>query len=306
MIRISITLCFVTLFCTLLLFCSCRDEADVLTDELHAREQLALRFRIGGYLPFVAGANRTRAVGTPDEGKTQWTAGDKIFVRADFYIAPRILAMGETRTQLTYEYDGERWQCVFGNTVIPPYKNEATGRYLNYKAVRILCYYMPTHEWYTSSSGRVYLYPINNFNDYGTKEAFSQVIERIEEGGIQELDFDIDFSAQMNLRGYSRLRVVTSPNRIVTLNWGEGFRDATRMALDESGTTTVTWDVQTKGKTRSDANGNAFFYGKWEQPATFSVTIERPLGNYAEYVKDGSFAVPAASIDGVSYTIDMR
>ena len=64
--------------------------------------------------------------------------------------------------------------------------------------------------------------------------------------------------------------------------------------------------MKSSGRTRADANGNAFFYGKWDQAVTFNVKIERPLGNYAEYVKDSNFTTSAASINGASYVIDRR
>ncbi|WP_373831178.1 hypothetical protein [Bacteroides heparinolyticus] len=289
-----------------LLLWSCQDETDVPATETGNGQELTVNPSIGDYLPFSPEEGHTRAVGMPDTGKTQWMAGDKIFVWAHLYQTARIQGNGDTQAKLTYEYDGEQWSCLFGNTAIEPWK-DAYGRNHPYKAARIVCYYMPTHNWDTLPNGRVIFQAINPTYDYGTREAFSQVIERTEESGIKSLDFNIDFAEKMKPRRYSRLRIVSSPDYIVTVNWGENnLQDPSRIALNESGNTSVTWDMKSSGRTRADANGNAFFYGKWDQAVTFNVKIERPLGNYAEYVKDSNFTTSAASINGASYVIDMR
>lgn len=183
-----------------------------------------------------------------------------------------------------------------------PFK-DLNGCYQRYKAARVEGYYLPTHKWVKNSSTGAVSLVVNNEVSCGASESFAcRAFDKIDADGLTSLDILIDFNEQMSQRSYSRLRIVTLPGHLVTLN-GAGFRDASMVALGSSST----WAVSNNAITNSDANGNAFFYGKWLNALTFKVKIEKPQSVKAPlFVKEKSIAVSTASLDGVSYVIDMR
>lgn len=238
---------------------------------------------------------------TKSIGKERWEIGDRILVKVELFESTQIEATPKTEKGLTYEFNGSAWVCVYGSTIIVPFIDEF-GVSRNYKAARFKGYYLPTHNWWSAPDGKQILTPITP-NRFGTTEAFSaKVIDVSHENGLSNLNINLDFSEQMMPRGYSRLRVVTLPSHIVKIS-ASGFTPSTSMALGEN----IMWQSQDYATITSDANGNALFYGKWITPLSFKVRIEKPNSNGSStLLKEKIVTSPSASLNGVSYIIDLK
>ncbi len=291
----------IRLFCVIMLFAACNQEDITPITESEADKMLSLNVSISDYKSFETDSY-TRATGTPDVGKSQWVSGDKVLVSVSLFADAQISGSPAFKDGLTFQYDGVKWNCIEGNLILMPFK-DLNGRYQRYKAARVEGYYLPTHKWVKNSSTGAVSLVVNNEVSCGASESFAcRSFDKIDANGLTSLDILIDFNEQMSQRSYSRLRIVTLPGHLVTLN-GAGFRDASMVALGSSST----WAVSNNAITNSDANGNAFFYGKWLNSITFKVKIEKPQSGKAPlFVKEKSIAVSTASLDGVSYVIDMR
>ena len=283
----------------LLLLVSCSEDEFKQQAE---KEKLSLQFTIGDYPPFTYQADTRAVIGTPDVGKTKWEAGDKLLVKVSLFKEATTTGTPLKDECLEFTYDGSVWKCTFGSLSIEPYKDQY-GEYQRYKAASITGYYMPTDQWSKGTDGLYALSP-GNIYDYGTKEAFSaQKVEMINSEGLVNIGVKLNFTDQMTPRLYSRLRVVTTKGYIVTLT-GAGFTTATDIA---QGYSTKKWGTSSSAKVFADNNGNAFFYGKWNSSIQFKVKIERlGEGILPIFIKEKSFDVPSASINGMSYVIDMR
>lgn len=282
-----------------LLLASCSEDEIAQQAE---KEKLSLQFSIGDYPPFTYQADTRAVIGTPDVGKTKWEAGDKLLVKVSLFKEATTTDTPLKDECIEFTYDGYVWKCTFGSLSIEPYKDQY-GKYQRYKAARITGYYMPTDQW---SKGTDDLYTLSpgNIYDYGTREAFSaQKVEMINSEGLVNIGVTLNFTDQMTPRLYSRLRVVTTKGDIVTLT-GVGFTTATDIA---QGYSTRKWVASSFARVSADNNGNAFYYGKWDSYIQFKVKIERlNEGILPTFIKEKSFDVPSASVNGMSYVIDMR
>ena len=275
---------------------SCQQE-EILNMEATVPQTLSFQVNVADYLPFASEPSTRGTVGTPDAGKTKWAAGDNVLVRVQLFTDEATTGTVRTTVCLTLQYDGEKWNCIEGDLKVKPYMDQCNRQH-NYKAARITGYYLPTHKWLTGSDGTKILKRINGI-PFGSREAFAcKSIERTDANGLKQLELNIDFSEQMRLRPYSRIRVVANPGDKVMLQ-GDGFLTASNIAKGET-TKPYLWKGLSKAIVFADLNGNAFFYGKWESPITFTVKTQ----TLPEKTK--TITVSSPSINGTSYVIDMR
>lgn len=134
------------------------------------------------------GDSQTRAIGTPDEGKTSWAVGDELLLEIDntFY----------GKQYATFTYNGKSWELTSGELVY----REGDPAYIPH------VYYAPNYKW---EAGKLVL-----------KEGKVAGTDEYIEGNarITGNDETITVSFAGATRKYSRLRIATMPNKPITVD----------------------------------------------------------------------------------------
>ena len=134
------------------------------------------------------GDSQTRAIGTPDEGKTSWAEGDELLLVIDntFY----------GKQYATFTYNDKSWKLTSGELVY----REGDPAYIPH------VYYAPNYKW---EAGELVL-----------KEGKVAGTDEYIEGNakITGNDETITVSFAEATRKYSRLRIATLPNEQITVD----------------------------------------------------------------------------------------
>ena len=133
------------------------------------------------------GDSRTRAIGTPDEGKTSWAVGDELLLEIDntFY----------GKQYATFTYNGKSWELTSGELVY----REGDPAYIPH------VYYAPNYKW---EAGKLVL---KEGKVAGTDEYIEGTAQITPNGEA----ITVKFSEAT--RNYSRLRIATMPNKPITV-----------------------------------------------------------------------------------------
>lgn len=133
------------------------------------------------------GDSQTRAIGTPDEGKTSWAEGDELLLEID--------NTSYGRHNATFTYNGKSWELTSGELVYL----EGDPAYIPH------VYYAPNYKW---EAGKLVL---KEGKVAGTDE-YIEGNARITGNGET-----ITVSFAGATRNYSRLRIATMPNKPITV-----------------------------------------------------------------------------------------
>lgn len=133
------------------------------------------------------GDSQTRAIGTPDEGKTSWAEGDELLLVIDntFY----------GKQYATFTYNGKSWKLTSGELVY----REGDPAYIPH------VYYAPNYKW---EAGKLVL---KEGKAAGTDEYIEGTAQITPNGEA----ITVKFSEAT--RNYSRLRIATMPNKPITV-----------------------------------------------------------------------------------------
>ena len=133
------------------------------------------------------GDSQTRAIGTPDEGKTSWAEGDELLLEIDntFY----------GKQYATFTYNGKSWELTSGELVY----REGDPAYIPH------VYYAPNYKW---EAGKLVL---KEGKAAGTDEYIEGTAQITPNGEA----ITVKFSEAT--RNYSRLRIATMPNKPITV-----------------------------------------------------------------------------------------
>ena len=133
------------------------------------------------------GDSQTRAIGTPDEGKTSWAEGDELLLVIDntFY----------GKQYATFTYNGKSWELTSGELVY----REGDPAYIPH------VYYAPNYKW---EAGKLVL-------KEGKVEGTDEYIEG--KANITPNGEAITVKFAEATRNYSRLRIATMPNKPITV-----------------------------------------------------------------------------------------
>ena len=134
------------------------------------------------------GDSQTRAIGTPDEGKTSWAVGDELLLEIDntFY----------GKQYATFTYNGKSWELTSGELVY----REGDPAYIPH------VYYAPNYKW---EAGKLVL---KEGKVAGTDEYIEGTAQITPNGEA----ITVKFSGAT--RKYSRLRIATLPNEQITVD----------------------------------------------------------------------------------------
>ena len=167
------------------------------------------------------GDPQTRAIGTPDEGKTSWTEGDEL-----------LLEMTSTTLGTKYAaftYNGSSWELTSGEL---SYKEDEVPTFPH-------VYYAPNYKW---EAGKLVL-------KEGKVAGTDEYIEG--KANITPNGEGINVSFADATRNYSRLRIATMPNKQITFDINK---------YTPAGSSNMEWFIENYALT-SDEKGNAYLYG---------------------------------------------
>mgnify|MGYP000762971368 FL=1 len=134
------------------------------------------------------GDSQTRAIGTPDEGKTSWAEGDELLLK----MTSKTLGT----KYATFKYNGSSWELASGEL---SYKEDEVPTFPH-------VYYAPNYKW---EAGKLVL---KEGKVAGTDEYIEGTAEITPNGQ------GINVSFAKATRNYSRLRIATMPNKPITVS----------------------------------------------------------------------------------------
>ena len=214
------------------------------------------------------GDSQTRAIGTPDEGKTSWAEGDEL-----------LLAMTSKTFGTKYaafKYNGSSWELASGEL---SYKED---EYPTFPHV----YYAPNYKW---EAGKLVL-----------KEGKVAGTDEYIEGTASTLNGEaITVSFSSATRNYSRLRIATNTEKPFT---GKTIT----VTVKDFAPANVSDDINSTYTLTPDAKGNVYLYGHFSSYSSVAVKFgEYSLADYEFHLntKDGiSYALNAYAIDANNMT----
>ena len=134
------------------------------------------------------GDSQTRAIGTPDEGKTSWAVGDELLLE----MTSKTLGT----KYAAFKYNGSNWELASGEL---SYKEDEVPTFPH-------VYYAPNYKW---EAGKLVL---KEGKAAGTDEYIEGTAQITPNGEA----ITVKFSEAT--RNYSRLRIATMPNKPITVS----------------------------------------------------------------------------------------
>jgi len=215
------------------------------------------------------GDSQTRAIGTPDPGKTSWAVGDELLLEMNSKTIGTKYA--------TFTYNGSKWELTSGELA---YKEDEVPTFPH-------VYYAPNYKWeagkLTLKEGKV----------AGTDEYIEGTAQITSNGEA------ITVSFSNATRNYSRLRIVA--------NIGKPFTGKPiTVTVKDFAPANILGYINSTYALTPDAKGNVFLYGHFSYYSSVTVKYgEYSLADYEFYLKtkDGiSYALNAYAIDTKNMT----
>lgn len=190
------------------------------------------------------GDSQTRAIGTPDPGKTSWAEGDELLLE---------MTSNTLGTKYAaFKYNGSSWELASGEL---SYKEDEVPTFPH-------VYYAPNYKW---EAGKLVL-------KYGKVAGTDEYIEG--KANITPNGQAITVKFAEATRNYSRLRIATMPNKQITVAFNNRYTPAGSSVSAIFPRYTLT----------SDEKGNAYLYGTFGQYCDFEVKYEgAPLASHTFY-----------------------
>ena len=177
------------------------------------------------------GDSQTRAIGTPDPGKTSWAEGDELLLE----MTSKTLGT----KYAAFKYNGSNWELASGEL---SYKEDEVPTFPH-------VYYAPNYKW---EAGELVL---KEGKVAGTDEYIEGTAQITPNGEA------ITVSFSNATRNYSRLRIATMPNMPITVAFNNRYTPAGSSVSAFFPRYTLT----------SDEKGNAYLYGIFGQYCDFDV-----------------------------------
>ena len=220
------------------------------------------------------GDSQTRAIGTPDEGKTSWAVGDELLLEIDntFY----------GKQYATFTYNGKSWELTSGELVY----REGDPAYIPH------VYYAPNYKW---EAGKLVL---KEGKVAGTDEYIEGTAQITPNGEA----ITVKFSEAT--RNYSRLRIATMPNKPITV---------TIDRYTPAGSSDMKWDQKYALTSDEKGNAYLYgtfgqycdFEVKYEGAPLASHTFYQAAENAKSYVLDAT-VISANSAEEIKSAIEQE
>ena len=203
------------------------------------------------------GDSQTRAIGTPDPGKTSWAVGDEL-----------LLVIANTSYgshSATFTYNGKSWELTSGELVY----REGDPAYIPH------VYYAPNYKWANTSL------MLKKGKAAGTDELI--------EGNaiITGNDETITVSFAEATRKYSRLRIATIPNEQITVDT-EDFTPAGSSDMEQKGNYTLTSDEKGNAYLYGTFENNSEVTVKYREATLATHTFLQKTENAKSYALDAT------------------
>ena len=214
------------------------------------------------------GDSQTRAIGTPDEGKTSWAEGDELLLVIDntFY----------GKQYATFTYNDKSWKLTSGELVY----REGDPAYIPH------VYYAPNYKW---EAGKLVL---KEGKVAGTDEYIEGTAQITPNGEA----ITVKFSGAT--RNYSRLRIATMPNKPITVDT-EYFTPAGSSDMEQKGNYTLTSDEKGNAYLYGTFENNSEVTVKYREAPLKTYTFSQATENAKSYALDASIISLAG--EGIAY-----
>ena len=214
------------------------------------------------------GDSQTRAIGTPDEGKTSWAEGDELLLVID--------NTSYGSHSATFTYNGKSWELTSGELVY----REGDPAYIPH------VYYAPNYKW---EAGELFL----------KKGKVAGTDEYIEGKAIITGNGEtITVSFAEATRKYSRLRIATLPNEQITVDT-EDFTPAGSSDMEQKGNYTLTSDEKGNAYLYGTFENNSEVTVKYREAPLKTYTFSQATENAKSYALDASIISLAG--EGITY-----
>lgn len=220
------------------------------------------------------GDSQTRAIGTPDEGKTSWAVGDELLLEIDntFY----------GKQYATFTYNGKSWELTSGELVY----REGDPAYIPH------VYYAPNYKW---EAGKLVL---KEGKDPGTDE-YIEGNARITGNGEP-----ITVSFAKATRNYSRLRIATLPNEQITVDT-EYFTPAGSSDMKWDQNYALTSDENGNAYLYGTFENNSEVTVKYREAALTTYTFSQATESAKSYALDAT-VISANSAEEIKSAIEQK
>lgn len=214
------------------------------------------------------GDSQTRAIGTPDEGKTSWAVGDELLLEID--------NTSYGKQSATFTYNGKSWELTSGELVY----REGDPAYIPH------VYYAPNYKWANTSL------MLKKGMAAGTDE-YIEGKARITGNGET-----ITVSFAEATRKYSRLRIATLPNEQITVDT-EYFTPAGSSDMEQNGNYTLTSDEKGNAYLYGTFENNSEVTVKYREAALTTYTFSQATESAKSYALDAT--VVSLADEGITY-----
>ena len=220
------------------------------------------------------GDSQTRAIGTPDAGKTSWAEGDELLLE----MTSKTLGT----KYATFKYNGSSWELASGEL---SYKEDEVPTFPH-------VYYAPNYKW---EAGKLVL-----------KEGKVAGTDEYIEGKaiITGNGETITVSFAEATRKYSRLRIATLPNEQITVDT-EYFTPAGSSDMEQKGNYTLTSDEKGNAYLYGTFEKKSEVTVKYKETSLCTHTFKTNTDNGKSYVLDAT-VVSANSIDEIKAVIAQK
>ena len=214
------------------------------------------------------GDSQTRAIGTPDEGKTSWAEGDELLLVID--------NTSYGSHSATFTYNGKSWELTSGELVY----REGDPAYIPH------VYYAPNYKLANTSL------MLKKGKAAGTDECIEGKAKITGNGET------ITVSFAEATRKYSRLRIATLPNEQITVDT-EYFTPAGSSDMEQKGNYTLTSDEKCNAYLYGTFENNSEVTVKYREAPLKTYTFSQATENAKSYALDASIISLAG--EGITY-----
>lgn len=216
----------------------------------------------------VFGDSQTRAIGTPDEGKTSWAEGDELLLE----MTSKTLGT----KYAAFKYNGSSWELASGEL---SYKEDEVPTFPH-------VYYAPNYKW---EAGKLVL-----------KEGKVAGTDEYIEGNakITGNGETITVSFAEATRNYSRLRIATMPNKPITVSIDK-YTPAGSSNMERYQDIALTSDEKGNAYLYGNFVTNSQFTVKYEEAPLASHTFLQATVNAKSYALDAT--VVSLAEEGITF-----
>lgn len=214
------------------------------------------------------GDSQTRAIGTPDEGKTSWAVGDELILE--------IAKTSYGRHSATFTYNGKSWELTSGELVY----REGDPAYISH------VYYAPNYKW---EAGKLVL---KEGKVAGTDEYIEGKANITPNGEAITVKF-----AEAT-RNYSRLRIATMPNKPITVSIDK-YTPAGSSDMKWDQNYALTSDEKGNAYLYGTFENNSEFTVKYEEAPLATYEFSQESKNAKSYALDAT--VVSLVDEGITY-----